>query len=139
MGILRGGHAGFRGHVRRRNARPCTCNGACLSVNGYNAAAMDTIVFGRGSSSCSDAANFYEAGMCDIFHRIKPANLIITYAQTGLGFAGRPGGPVPTITVAVKNLSFQFIFLSALRGFRDLPIPALTSSITAEDLSSGST
>ena len=119
--------------------RACTCNGACLSVNGYNAAAMDTIVFGRGSSSCSDAANFYEAGMCDIFHRIKPANLIITYAQTGLGFAGRPGGPVPTITVAIKNLSFQFLFLNALRGFRDLPIPALTSSITAEDLSSGST
>lgn len=116
----------------------CTCNppGACAGVGGYDPAAMNTIVFGRGSSSCSDATSFYDAGMCDIFPRISPANVVIVYTQTGLGYAGRPGGPVPTITVSIQNLPFQFFFLSGVSGLRNIPIPALTTSITAEDLSS---
>jgi hypothetical protein len=63
--------------------------------------------------------------------------VVIIYAQAGLGFAGRPGGPVPTITISLKNLPLQFFFLSALMGFNDLRIPPLTTSMTAEDLSSG--
>ena len=116
----------------------CTCNtvGACPGVGGYNEAAMRTLVFGRGSSSCVDATSHYDTGMCDIFPRIRPENVVIVYAQTGLGYAGRPGGPVPTITISLQNLSFQFFFLSGLRGFKNIPMPASTTSITAEDLSS---
>ncbi len=114
----------------------CSCIGACAGVGDYNAPAMNTIVFGRGSTSCSDARNYYNAGMCDVFSRIAPANVVISYTQTGLGFAGRPGGPVPTITLAIHDLPFQFFFLGGLMGFNRIPIPALTTSITAEDLSS---
>jgi hypothetical protein len=116
----------------------CTCDtvGACPGVGGYDQAAMNTIVFGRGSSSCFDATSYYDTGMCDIFPRIRPENVVIVYAQTGLGYAGRPGGPVPTITVSIQKLPFQFYFLSGLRGFKDIMMPALTTSITAEDLSS---
>jgi hypothetical protein len=74
--------------------------------------------------------------MCDIFPRIRPENVVIVYTQTGLGYAGRPGGPVPTITISLHDLPFQFFFLSGLRGFKDIPIPASITSITAEDLSS---
>ena len=115
----------------------CTCSsGSCPAELAYNAAAMSMIVFGRGSSSCGDAKSIYDAGMCDIFGRITPANVIITYAQSGLGFAGRPGGPVPTITVSVKDLRLQFFFLRGLAGLDDLQIPPSTTSMTAEDLSS---
>jgi TadE-like protein len=116
----------------------CTCNAvnACLGVRGYDGAAMNTIVFGRGSSSCSDAKSTDEMGMCDIFPRVTGANVKIVYAQTGLGYAGRPGGPMPTITVSLQNLPFQFFFLRGLLGFHDLQIPASTVSLTAEDLSS---
>ncbi len=115
----------------------CACTvGPCPGVGAFDRAAMNTIVFGRGSSSCSDATSFYDAGMCDIFPRISAANVVVVYTQTGLGYAGRPGGPVPTITISIQNLPFQFFFLSGLRGFKDIPIPALTTSITAEDLSS---
>jgi Flp pilus assembly protein TadG len=116
----------------------CTCSsaGTCPGDVAYNSAAMNTIVFGRGSSSCGDAASFYNTGMCDVFPRIAPANVVIVYAQTGLGFAGRPGGPAPTITISLKNLPLQFFFLSGLMGFTDLQMPPLTTSITAEDLSS---
>jgi hypothetical protein len=116
----------------------CTCNtvGACPGVGGYDQAAMNTLVFGRGSSSCFDATSYYDTGMCDIFPKIRPDNVVVVYRQTGLGYVGRPGGPVPTITISIQNLPFQFFFLSGLRGFKDIPIPALTTSITAEDLSS---
>jgi Flp pilus assembly pilin Flp len=116
----------------------CTCDSvrACRGVKGYDSAAMNTVVFGRGSSSCSDAKSSDQVGMCHIFSRITPANVKIVYAQTGLGYAGRPGGPMPTITVSIQNLPFQFYFLGGLIGFRNLQIPASTVSITAEDLSS---
>jgi Flp pilus assembly pilin Flp len=116
----------------------CTCNSvrACRGVKGYDSAAMNTVVFGRGSSSCSDAKSSDQVGMCHIFSRITPANVKIVYAQTGLGYAGRPGGPMPTITVSIQNLPFRFYFLGGLIGFRNLQIPASTTSITAEDLSS---
>src|SRR5215471_218473 len=122
------------------NGRTATCQctpaNACRGVTGYNGAAMNTIVFGRGSSSCSDAKSADVVGMCDIFPRITPANVKIVYAQTGLGYAGRPGGPMPTITVSLQNLRFQFFFLRGLMGFHDFQIPASTVSLTAEDLSS---
>jgi Flp pilus assembly pilin Flp len=116
----------------------CTCNGvrACQGVSGYDRAAMNTIVFGRGSSSCSDAKSADQVGMCDIFPRITPANVKIAYTQTGLGYAGRPSGPMPTITLSIQNLPFRFYFLGGLIGFRNLHIPESTTSITAEDLSS---
>jgi TadE-like protein len=116
----------------------CTCNtvGACPGVGGYDEAAMRTLVFGRGHSSCTEATSVYDAGMCRIFSRIRPANVVISYTQTGLGYAGRPGGPVPTIMISLQDLPFQFFFLSGIRGFKNIPIPALTTSITAEDLSS---
>jgi hypothetical protein len=41
--------------------------------------------------------------MCDIFSRITAANVKVVYTQTGLRFAGRIGGPVPTITVSLES------------------------------------
>jgi hypothetical protein len=117
-------------------ARTCTCEGACTGITGYNDAAMNTIVFGRGSSSCSDATSLYYAGMCDIFPRITVANVVIVYAQTGLGYVGRPNGPVPTISITLQNLPFQFYFLGGLMGLSKINIPAV-ASIGGEDLSSG--
>jgi hypothetical protein len=113
----------------------CKCVGNCVGVSGYSTEAMNTIIFGRGSSSCTDATSFYSAGMCDIFSRIRPENVTITYVQTGLGYVGRPGGPVPTVVVALQNLPFEFFFLRGLLGFKNIPIPALTTAITGEDLS----
>jgi hypothetical protein len=118
-------------------AAACNCTGFCTGVGEYDAAAMNTIVFGRGSTACNDATSSYFAGMCDIFDQITPANVIIVYTQNALGYSGRPGGPVPTITVSLQNLSFHFFFLGALKGFHDIQMPAMTTTITGESLCSG--
>jgi Flp pilus assembly protein TadG len=123
----------------------CNCTGGtdCAGVGTtYSAAAMNTIVFGRnylntGATDCTDNAttNLYLRGMCHMFSRIGVANVVITYKDTGLGFAYRKGGPVPTIIVRLQNLPFQFFFLSGLLGFTGINIPAEATSITGEDLS----
>jgi hypothetical protein len=74
--------------------------------------------------------------MCHLYSAITPANVTITYTQTGLGYAGRPGGPVPTITVSLQNLRFHFFFLDALLGFAEMTMPAMTTTTTGEHLSS---
>jgi hypothetical protein len=116
----------------------CTCQGACRGVDGYNDAAMRTLVFGRGSTACGDAISSYTAGMCDIFSKITPANVRIAYTQpaapVGLGFAGRPGGPVPTIKISLQNMPFRFFFLGDLLGFRNIQLPDATTTMTGEDL-----
>lgn len=113
------------------------CSGAAKSCSGgsYSSAAMNTLVFGRGDTVCQTAGPDLFPGMCDIFNRIRPENVIVTYEWTGLGFAGRPGGPVPAITVELTGLSFEFVFLNALLGFNALPIPGLKATATGEDLS----
>ena len=116
----------------------CNCQGVCKGVGGYNATAMRTIVFGRGSKACGDATSAYAAGMCDIFNKITPVNVRIVYTQpaapAGLGFAGRPGGPVPTIKISLQNMPFRFFFLGDLLGFRNIQIPGTTTTMTSEDL-----
>jgi hypothetical protein len=120
--------------------RTCSCEGACKGVGGYNDTAMQTIVFGRGSRACGDATSAYTAGMCDIFGKITPANVRIVYSQpaapAGLGYAGRPGGPVPTIKISLQNMPFRFFFLGDLLGFHDIQFPSVATTMTGEDLSS---
>jgi predicted cation transporter len=96
---------------------------------------MNRIVYGQGGAACGNAASSYTAGMCDVLPSVTPANVVIVYTQDGLGYAGRPGGPVPTITVSLRNLQFHFFFLTPLLGVH-IAIPTVTTTITAEDLCS---
>lgn len=117
----------------------CKCEGTCLGgVVAFDADALNTIVYGRGSKGCGDATSSYTVGMCDVFNRITPANVRIEYRQpaapAGLGYVGRPGGPVPTIKVSLQNIPFRFFFLGIL--FRDFQMPGLATTRTGEDLSS---
>jgi TadE-like protein len=115
----------------------CTCVGACGSMteNPFNLAAMDRIVYGRGQPSCGGAKPSYATGMCDVLPSITPSNIFVVYRQTGLGYAGRPGGPVPTITVSLHGMQFHFFFLTSLLGIH-IEMPAVAASVTAEDLCS---
>ena len=118
----------------------CTCTrGTCTGFGSYSAAAMKLIVFGRdGLGKCGDATSYYTTGMCDIFPAITASNVKVVYTQTGLGYAGRAAGPVPTITVSIESMPFQFFFLNGLLGFANVTMPALTTTITGEALSSAS-
>lgn len=117
--------------------RKCLCAGTCTGMvdNPFNPKAMDRIVYGQSAASCSKAGLSFAIGMCDILPSITAANVVIVYTQTGLGYAGRPGGPVPTITVSLRNMQFQFFFLSALLGVQ-IAMPPMSTTVTAQDLCS---
>ena len=120
-------------------AAACVCvSGACDGMGSYSAAAMGLIVYGRaGKETCTPPASEYFAGMCNIFPPIAPQYVTVVYAQTGLGYAGRRAGPVPTIAVSLNaassktKLPFKFFFLP----FASIDIPQVTTTITGEALS----
>jgi hypothetical protein len=122
--------------------RVCTSNsstgatGSCTNGGTYDAAAMQTIVFGRGKTACAAATSSRDVGMCNIYDKIGPQNAVVRYEYTGLGYAGRPCGPVPTITVSLTGINFNFVILNGLvSGLpSSVSIPGLNTTITGEDL-----
>jgi Flp pilus assembly protein TadG len=122
------------------NTGTCTCTGTCTGVSGYNAAAMKRLVYGRGNgaaTACQNVTGSYNIGMCNMFSRVTPANVIVTYTQTGLGVRGLPTGPVPTIDVSLTGINFQAYFIGRLLG--NIPMSRMKASMTGEDLSSTGT
>lgn len=115
----------------------CSCSGTCTGMtdNPFDRAAMNRIVYGRNATSCGNTTSYYMSGMCDVLSSITPADVVIVYTQTALGYAGRPGGPVPTITVSLRNMQFHFFFLAPLLGIH-IAMPPMTTTVTAEDLCS---
>ena len=108
--------------------------GSCTNDGNYDQEAINTLVYGRGNGTeCTGRPP--NIGMCNLFSRVTPENVVVTYEYTGLGYAGRPTGPVPTIRVELVGISFRFFFLSGLLGFDDIEIPGLASTVTGEDLS----
>ena len=126
----------------------CTANAPGCDNN-----ALRLIVFGRcdtgetcstatinGSTvqvrtECNAASTARNIGMCNLFRRIDNINQVeVQYENTGLGYAGHPGGPVPTITVRLRNLDFPFILLSAFLPVNAIPLPSFATTVTGEDL-----
>jgi Flp pilus assembly pilin Flp len=66
--------------------------------------------------------------------QIQYSNVTVIYSSSGLGYAGNPNGAdiSPLVTVKLSGLQFtpitSFLLLT-------MPIPAATTSLTAEDLS----
>uniref|UniRef100_A0A2A3JZT2 Pilus assembly protein TadE n=2 Tax=Alloyangia mangrovi TaxID=1779329 RepID=A0A2A3JZT2_9RHOB len=98
---------------------------------------------GAGASPCDEAAltrlmNGSDddgsgiTGIRDIAPFIAPENIRITYQHSGLGYVGRPFGPVLTVTLEVRDLAFDLLLLDMLVP---ITIPAHPVAITSEDLS----
>jgi Flp pilus assembly protein TadG len=65
---------------------------------------------------------------------IQPANVLISYSGSGLGFAGNPNGPQisPIVTVKLTNLQFKPITFLLVKSFT---LADFRTTLTAEDLS----
>lgn len=119
----------------------CSPSSGCVGIGAaptIDTNALNAIVYGRGNSgSCNVPTSIYFVGMCSMFPGLTPSNVQISYTQTGLGYAGRPG-PVPTVQVSLVNVVFQYYFLGGLLGFGNVNIPpsaTAPTTITAEGLS----
>ncbi len=119
------------------DATQCTCDGAgCGDFTGsgggnlnHDVAAFDAIV----------------DRMRGIFPRVQDGNVVVEYRHVGMGFAGRLGTDlVPTVTVELQGLTFDFLLLSFLGPLlygattvpAGIPMPAFAATLTGEDLAS---
>jgi hypothetical protein len=99
---------------------------------GCNVARLNRIVLGS-DGVCGPVGNSVP-GICDLNWRITPDNLVVTYQRSGLGYWGRPDGPVLTTRLEVRNITFDLPILGALLGLNDITVPAHPVTITTEDL-----
>ena len=69
--------------------------------------------------------------------QLRQQTCTLCTSKPGWAYAGHAqGGPNPTIIVSLQNMRFRFFFLSYLLG-SSVRMPAMTTTITAEDLCSG--
>ncbi|WOS65171.1 TadE/TadG family type IV pilus assembly protein [Sinorhizobium fredii] len=92
-----------------------------------------------GSDGACGTAGDPRPGVCDINWRIRPENLVVTYQRSGLGYWGRPEGPVLTMRLEVRDVTLELLFLGPLLGLDEIAVPAHPVTITTEDLQTCST
>ena len=115
-------------------ASTCSCAGANC-IGGAWVAANFTRIDAGDDGVCGPVAGS-RPGMCDFYPALQPENVAVRYAASGLGYQTRPNGSIPTITVSLQNVNFQFFFLSGLLGFNDITMPSMLSTVTGEDMRS---
>lgn len=117
----------------------CTSAGG-PSCSGFNATNFSRIFRGdtavTNDDACPPITGSQRPGMCHFFPGLLRENVSVTYSASGLGYQTRLAGPVPTITVSLQDVTFQFFFLSGLLGFTDITMPSMLSTVTGEDMKS---
>ena len=103
--------------------------GPCTS----STTALNTLVYGRGNTACQKEPP-RGGGMCNFFERIEPRNVGVDYVRASGAPAGEPAPP-STVTVRLTGLTYDFLVLNGLLGFGPIPMPTLSATATAEDLS----
>ncbi len=121
------------------NATPndATISSTCGPNLSNCSAELSRIVLG--SDGACGVAGDPLPGICDINWRIEPENLVVTYQRSGLGYWGRPEGPVLTMRLEVRDVTLELLFLGPLLGFDEIDVPAHPVTITTEDLQTCST
>jgi hypothetical protein len=115
------GPSEFGGATCQSDASTATCT-VTSSCSSPPASTADNMAFGRLANR-----------MGDIYPAIQRPNIVVDYANSGLGFSGDPNGPdvAPLVTVSLRDLTFQPMTLMLFNG--TLSIPASSYTLTMED------
>lgn len=107
-----------------------TCEGGI-----YNRDAMKRIIFGT-DEVCSTTSDAYH-GMCDVFPAIasQGGQVEVRYMFGGLGYVNRLGGPVPVISVTLRDVPFPLPILDRMLSLAGMTMPDRSSTAVGEDLS----
>jgi len=125
------------GSVLQGNPVPASAFGGatCQSVSGTVTCTCNT------GATCPDlgtanttAFNNVVARMQVFYPGLSASNVVITYDNVGLGYAGDPNGSdvVPLVTVKVTGLTFAPMLFSFFQN-ATVSLPAFSSALTSED------
>jgi Flp pilus assembly protein TadG len=114
---------------------------SCSNSGNFDATNFSRIFRGdvpfKDDDSCTAPGVNQRPGMCHFFPGLRRNSIVISYSASGLGYQTRQAGTVPTITVSLQNVNFQFFFLNGLLGFGDIAMPSMLSTVTGEDMKNG--
>jgi Flp pilus assembly protein TadG len=98
-------------------------------------ARLDNLVDGP----AENPENYSWKGMKRFFNQddFTSDNVRVIYEQSGLGYQGRPDGPVVTLRLEIRNVTFDLPVVGALLGLPDVIIPSFPVTVGTEDLQSG--
>ncbi|MDH3379992.1 MAG: pilus assembly protein [Gammaproteobacteria bacterium] len=112
--------------------------------------ANSIVVCNGATTQCSNGFTFSSAAhnrivtkMQEIFPLVAANNVVVEYAPMGLGFVGRCGA-VPSVTVRLQNMSYDFIVIDSLLnlvggpGAASIAMPSFTATMVGEDLNTTS-
>ena len=98
-----------------------------------------------GTTNCNSAGLTSVLNEMQLYYpQVQAANLEVDFGPTGLGYVGR-GAPVPSITVRLVNLDYDFIAMGALVKYFDnsssfgnsINITTAETTIVGEDMGEG--
>lgn len=118
------------------------------TVFAFNSAIGGTVVVpnaarvsrcGAGYGACNAAALTRIVDYMQTFDsKITAANLRITYQHNGLGYEGRPNGPVVTLRMELINLPLDLPFIGKFISLSGITFPPFPVTATTEDLKTAS-
>ena len=115
----------------------CSDKSKSCSDGGYDNQAMQRIIFGPDSDGECGATSRARRGMCDVFRDTKRAQVEVAYIGSGLGRAGFQGDAAPLVSVTLREVPLNFVFLD-LVGLNDLVhLPPVDATLMGEDLKNG--
>ena len=109
-------------------------NGGACDATPSNCASF-TAVSCTGAGCSATPFNYILARMQQMYPPIQAANVTITYAYSGLGFAGGPN--IPTVTITMSGVPLHLGFVAGIPPLANIPTMSVT--MTGEDLHSSST
>lgn len=115
----------------------CSDDTQSCSEGSYDSRAMQRIVFGPDEDGTCGATSRSRRGMCDVFKDTKRARVDVSYLSSGLGTAGFQGDAAPLVSVTLREVPLNFVFLDlvGLRGV--IHLPPVEATLMGEDLKNG--
>jgi len=117
--------------------RHCSDATRRCSQGRYDTSAMNRIIYGPDNDGQCGATTRPRRGMCDVFADTQRARVDISYIGSGLGRTGPQGDSAPLVSVTLRDVPLNFVFLDLI-GFKDLVhLPPVEATLMGEDLKNG--
>lgn len=115
----------------------CRADTQSCSQGSYDARAMQRIVYGPDEDGTCAATSRLRRGMCDVFEDTQRARVDVAYINSGLGTAGFQADAAPLVSVTLRDVPINFVFLDLVGLNGLIHLPPVEATLMGEDLKNG--